>query len=116
MHYNVGKFTKLLHLMEPAPIEIDKMGGIKEREYTEVGKVMALQRDKTSTYKQVIGDYVTVNTCYFIIRDCRSAFPIRQDWHIKCENCSYVINSITLLDDSRPYYIEIEATRLGGIG
>ena len=116
MRYNVGKFNKCLHLLKPSETVIDALGGVEDKNYEDVGKVMALQRDKSSTFRQVIGDYVTVNTCYFVIRDIRSAWPIRQDWRLRLNGQTYVINSITLLDDDKPYFLEIEATRLGGIG
>lgn len=114
--YNVGQFKHTLHLLKPDEATRDELGGYNERTYTEVGTVRALQRDKSSTFRQVIGDYVTVNTCYFIVRDCRCAFPIGVEWRIKVEGQTYVINSVTLLDDTPPYFLELECTRIGGIG
>lgn len=113
---NPGKFNKRVTLLRCEPAERDEMGGLREREYEAVGSFWAMQRDKTSTYKQVIGDYVTVNTCYFVLRDISSTYPLTTDWRLQYAGYTYVINSITKLDDSIPHYLEIEATRLGGIG
>lgn len=115
MRFNVGSFSKVVHLLQPSTPSRDSIGGINEIEFKTVGTVRALQRDKTTTYKQVIGDYVTVNTAYFIVRDLREAYTLDVDWRLKIDGATYIINTISLLDDSRPYFMEIEATRIGGI-
>lgn len=113
---NPGKLNKRITLQRCEPAERDEMGGLREREYETVGSFWAMQHDKTSTHKQVIGDYVTVNTCYFIIRDISDMYPLTTDWRLLYDGYTYIINSISKLTDSVPHYLELEATRLGGIG
>ena len=113
---NPGKINKKITLLRCEPAERDEMGGLRESDYEAVGSFWAMQRDKTSTHKQVIGDYVTVNTCYFVLRDITVSYPLTTDWRVLYDGYTYVINSITRLADSVPYYLEIEATRLGGLG
>ena len=57
--------------------------------------------------------YVTT-TVYFVIRDIRNAFDINNDWRLKVDGHIYVINTVTVLDDTVPKYLEIEATKIGG--
>lgn len=113
---NPGSFRANLTLLRPGKQERDEMGGLKDREYKEAIVLKALKRDKTTTYKQVIGDYVTVDTVYFVANDILSVYPIDSDWRIKHDGAVYLINHITRLDDSAPYYMEIEATKIGGGG
>lgn len=110
----IGEFNKRLGLLKPSAPEADKMGGRKDRTYEFAGIVFAQKRDKSTTVKQVIGAYVTEKTCYFVIRDCRSLYPITKDWHIDYEGHKYVINSVTVLDDNKPYFLELECTWIGG--
>ena len=112
---NPGDFKSRITLLERSEPERDEMGGLKPSTYTPVFKVWAKQRDKTSTFRQVIGDYVTMDTCYFVIRDISSKYPVNTDWRISFEGYTYVINSVVKLGERAPYYLELEATRLGGI-
>lgn len=113
---NPGSFRAILTLLRPGKQERDEMGGLKEREYKESIVIRALKRDKTTTYKQVIGDYVTVDTVYFVANDIMSVYPIDNEWRLKYDGAVYLINHITRLDDSAPCYMEIEATKIGGGG
>ena len=112
---NLGAVKWVLTLLQPSEFVRDELGGVESRNYSPALTINALQRDKSSTWKTVIGDYVTLDTQYFIIRDIRSAFDINTDWRLECNGYTYVINHITLLDDSAPFYLEIEATKMGGI-
>ena len=115
MKYNYGSFKSRLTLLQPSPQEFDELGGILPTTYKEVVTVNALKRDKSTTYKQVIGDYVTVDTAYFIVNNILSAYPITNEWRIKINNEVYLINHITVIEDQIPYMLEIEATKIGGI-
>ena len=115
MKYNMGQFKWRLTLLRPGEFARDEMGGIMDSEYTPVGVVNALRRDKSTTYKTVIGDYVTVDTAYFIIRDVRGVHDINNDWRLIIDGQVYVINTVTVLDDTVPKYLEIEATKIGGL-
>lgn len=103
-------------LLKPSAPERDGIGGYKPAIYTEVDSVYAMQRDKSSTYRQVVGDYVTVNTCYFVCRDFTGRLDVSTNWRIRYKGYDYVINSIVLLNNHLPHYVELEATRIGGIG
>lgn len=113
---NPGSFNVFLTLLRPSKQERDEMGGLKDRQYKESIVLKALKRDKSTTYKQVIGDYVTVDTVYFIANDIMSVYPIDNEWRLKYDGAVYLINHITRLDDEPPYYMEIEATKIGGGG
>ena len=113
---NPGSFRAILTLLRPGKQERDEMGGLKERKYKESIVIRALKRDKTTTYKQVIGDYVTVDTVYFVTNDITSIYPLDNDWRLKHDGAVYIINHITRLDDEPPYYMEIEATKINGGG
>ncbi len=112
---NPGAMTRRITLERRLPLKRDELGGLQEAEYEDAATVWAEQRDKTSTYRQVIGDYVTVNTCYFIIRDCTPSLPITADWRLRFEGYEYIINSIVRLNRRAPFYLELEATRIGGL-
>ena len=101
-------------LLRPSAPETDIIGGQKERNFDVAGVVFAQKRDKSTTLKQVIGAYVTEKTCYFILRDCRSLYPITKEWRVDYEGHKYVINSVTILDDTRPSFLELECTWIGG--
>lgn len=115
MKYNMGQFKWRLELLQPGEFKRDEMGGIMDHDYKKVGIINAFKRDKSVTFKTVIGDYVTTDTVYFVIRDIRNAFDINNDWRLKVDGHVYVVNTVTTLDDKPPFYIEIEATKIGGI-
>lgn len=110
-----SKMNTKVALYKPDALTRDEMGGVETRTYTKQGEIWAQKRDKTSTFRQVIGDYVTANTCYFVAWDFRSSYQVSQDWQLEADGQRYVINSITVIDDVLPYRIEIEATALGGV-
>jgi len=111
-----SKMTCEVQLLSPSTQQRDVLGGETAKTYTLAGTVWAQKRDKTSTFRQVIGDYVTVNTCYFVAWDFLSTYAINTEWRLEVNGQRYAINSIVLIDDRLPHRIEIEATRLGGIG
>ncbi|MCQ2363179.1 MAG: head-tail adaptor protein [Acidaminococcaceae bacterium] len=110
-----SKMNTKVALYKPDALARDELGGVCPRSYSQQGSIWAQRRDKTSTFRQVIGDYVTVNTCYFVAWDFRSTYPIAQDWQLEVNGQRYIINSITIIDDVLPHRIEIEATALGGV-
>lgn len=113
---NPGSFNAFITLLRPSRQERDEMGGIKDRQYRESITLKGLKRDKSTTYKQVIGDYVTVDTIYFVTADILSIYPLDTDWRLRYDGAVYLINHITRLDDVAPYYMEIEATKVNGGG
>ena len=113
---NPGMLKHRITLLKPSAPKRDSMGGYEPTTYTEACVVSAMQRDKTSTYRQVVGDYVNVNTCYFVCRDFTGRLDVTTNWRIRYKGYDYIINSIVLLDYKLPRYVELEATRIGGIG
>lgn len=113
---NPGLLKHRITLLKPSAPERDGMGGYKPTVYTETETVSAMQRDKTSTHRQVVGDYVTVNTCYFVCRDFTGRLDVSTNWRIRYKGYDYTINSIVVLDDRLPHYVELEVTRIGGVG
>ena len=115
IRHNHGDYRWPLTLLKPTEPTRDELGGMSDVVYEPVVVVNALKRDKSQTYRQVIGAYVNMSTAYFIIYDLRRDFPIDTDWRIQDSDGNvYVINSLTILDGIPPE-IEIEATRLGGV-
>lgn len=112
---NVGTFDKRIGLYRPSSVQRDEMGGIKEKSYELVSIVMAQVRNKTASMSQIVGDYVTVDTRYFLMRDFRSVYPVTEKWQIRMDGVLYVINSINIIDDIKPAFMEIEATKVGGL-
>lgn len=112
---NVGTFDKMIGLYKPSSVKRDELGGVKEREFEHVAYVMAQIRNKTASMSQIVGDYVTMDTRYFLMRDFRSIYPITEKWQIKVNNVTYVINSINIIDDIKPAFLEVEATKVGGL-
>lgn len=112
---NLGKFTHKLELLKPSEIVRDELGGVADASYSVVAIVNAMQRDKSTTYRQVIGDYVTMDTAYFVIWDISSVYKLDNRWRFRCNGYTYVINTVTRLEDEVPYMLEIEATKIGGI-
>ena len=72
---NPGRFTEAIKLMEPSAPKRDALGGVSATTYTEFLKLRALVTVKSQSKQQIIGDYVTVDTRYFLVRDTRKACP-----------------------------------------
>ena len=115
---NIGRFTKKITLLSPSEPERDDLGGLKPTTYTEALTLYALCEQKSQTRQQFIGDYVTSDTRYFVIRDIRSRLetPLSTQWRLAYNGFTYLINEITLIDESAPYYIQLTATAINGSG
>ena len=72
---NPGRFTHKIVLMRPSAPVRDELGGIGKITYTDAYTVMAMVEDKDQSRRQVIGDYVTVDTKYFVARDLSRMIP-----------------------------------------
>ena len=94
------------------------MGGIKTTTYTAVLTLFAMCEQKSQTRQQFVGDYVTSDTRYFVIRDIRSLLDsdLTTEWRLAYGGFTYLINEITLIDESRPYFIQLTATAVNGSG
>ena len=114
---NPGRFTNLITLLKPSTPVRDNMGGIASTTYEAALSLFAMCEQKSQLRQQIIGDYVTSDTRYFVVRDIRSLCPgIDTSWRLAYGGFTYLINELTLIDESSPYYIQITATAINGNG
>lgn len=93
------------------------MGGLETSEYETVRTVFAMCEKKSQTRQPFVGDYVTSDTRYFVVRDIRSLCPgIDTSWQLVYNGFTFRINELSLMDESAPYYIQITATAVNGSG
>lgn len=115
---NPGRFTKRITLLKPSAPVRDAMGGIAATTYTAALTLFAMCEQKSQTRQQFVGDYVTSDTRFFVIRDVRSLLDsdLTTEWRLAYNGFTYLINEITLIDESVPYYIQLTATAINGSG
>lgn len=113
---NPGRFTHKITLLKPAKPERDELGGIKSGEFESVLELFAMCEQKDQSRQAFIGDYVTADTRYFVIRDIHEAYPLDATWRISYGGYVWIINNIRLLDESRPFFLQITATAVNGSG
>lgn len=114
---NPGRFNKLITVVKPSAPVRDELGGIASTTYDDALTLYAMVEQRSQSRQQVIGEYVTVDTRYFIVRDIRDLCPgINTQWRIKYNGYTYIINDLTLIDESRPYFMQITATAINAGG
>ncbi len=115
---NPGKFRHKITLLQPSAPVRDNLGGLAATTYTATTVTLfAMVESRSQTRQQIIGDYVTSDTRYFIVRDIVSLYPsIDTTWRLVYNNVTYLINEITLIDESSPHFIQIVATAINGNG
>lgn len=115
---NPGRFTHKIKLLKPSAPVRDSMGGLEQTTYTEEMELFAMCEQKSQTRQQFIGDYVTEDTRYFVIRDIRSVLSdaLTTEWRLVYHGYTFLINDIALIDESAPPYIQITATAVNGSG
>lgn len=114
---NPGKFNKVISVLKPSDPVRDELGGIASTTYEEVIKLYAMVEQRNQSRQQIIGDYVTVDTRYFVVRDIRAVLPdINTQWRLEYNGYTYIINDLTLIEESRPYYVQITATAINAGG
>ena len=114
---NPGRFTKRITLLKPSAPVRDALGGMEATTYTAELTLFAMCEQKNQSRQQFIGDYVTADTRYFVVRDIRAMVPgIDTSWRLSYGGFTYLINEITLIDENPPYYIQIVATAINGSG
>ena len=115
---NPGRFTHKIKLLKPSAPVRDAMGGLEQTTYTEALELFAMCEQKSQTRQQFIGDYVTSDTRYFVIRDIRSALEdaLTTEWRLVYHGYTFIINDIALIDESAPPYIQLTATAVNGSG
>lgn len=115
---NPGRFRHVVALLKPSEPVRDELGGIKPTHYDQALTVHAMREMKSQSRQQVVGDYVTVDTRYFVVRDLRetAAKDIDTSWRLQCDGRTYLINDVELIDESVPYFVQITATAMSGGG
>lgn len=110
---NPGKFSHKIVLLKPSANVRDELGGIGSTTYTTDKTLFAMVEQRNQTRQQVLGEYVTVDTRYFVVRDIRSACPgIDNKWRLTYNGFTYIINDLTLIEESKPYFVQITATAI----
>lgn len=116
---NPGRFTHKIVLMKPKAVERDELGGLISNGFDDVCTAWAMCEQRSQSRSQVMGDYVTVDTRYFVLRDLTSVCPgMNTQWRLRYNGYVYAINQIELIDESRPFFLQITATAInpgGGI-
>lgn len=113
---NPGRFTHKVTLLKPAEPERDELGGIKSGGYQLAIELFAMCEQKDQSRQVFVGDYVTADTRYFVIRDVHESYPIDTTWRLEYRGYVWIINDVRLLDESRPAFIQITATAINGGG
>ena len=116
---NCGRFTEKITFQKPEKPKRDELGGLLPTSYINIGSVFAMCETRSQSRQNVMGDYVTVDTRYFVMRDISSLYPdMNTEWRLHYKGFTYRINQIERITESRPYYMQITATAIntgGGI-
>ena len=116
---NPGRFCHRITLLKPSVPGRDELGGLSETTYVPAVTLSAMCEQRNQSRQQIVGDYVTVDTRYFVIRDIRGMNAVKgldTSWRLSYRDFIYLINDILLLDESRPYFLQITATAINGGG
>ena len=116
---NPGRFCHRITLLKPSAPVRDDLGGLSETTYVPAVTLSAMCEQRNQSRQQIVGDYVTVDTRYFVIRDVRGMGAVKgldTSWRLSYRDFIYLINDILLLDESRPYFLQITATAINSGG
>ena len=116
---NPGRFCHRITLLKPSAPVRDELGGLSETTYAPAITLSAMCEQRNQSRQQIVGDYVTVDTRYFVIRDVRGMSAVKRldtSWRLSYRDFIYLINDILLLDESRPYFLQITATAINSGG
>lgn len=116
---NPGRFCHRITLLKPSVPVRDELGGLSETTYVPAVTLSAMCEQRNQSRQQIVGDYVTVDTRYFVIRDIRGMNAVKElgtSWRLSYRDFIYLINDILLLDESRPYFLQITATAINSGG
>lgn len=116
---NPGRFCHRITLLKPSAPVRDELGGLSETTYVLAVTLSAMCEQRNQSRQQIVGDYVTVDTRYFVIRDVRGMGAVKgldTSWRLSYRDFIYLINDILLLDESRPYFLQITATAINSGG
>lgn len=116
---NPGRFCHRITLLKQSAPVRDELGGLSETTYASAITLSAMCEQRNQSRQQIVGDYVTVDTRYFVVRDIRGMNAVKgldTSWRLSYRDFIYLINDILLLDESRPYFLQITATAINGGG
>lgn len=116
---NPGRFCHRITLLKPSAPVRDELGGLSETTYASAITLSAMCEQRNQSRQQIVGDYVTVDTRYFVVRDIRGMNAVKgldTSWRLSYRDFIYLINDILLLDESRPYFLQITATAINSEG
>lgn len=116
---NPGRFCHRITLLKPSAPVRDELGGLSETTYVPAVTLSTMCEQRNQSRQQIVGDYVTVDTRYFVIRDVRGMGAVKgldTSWRLSYRDFIYLINDILLLDESRPYFLQITATAINSGG
>ena len=117
MKHNPRELNRRIVLQRPSTPVRDALGGIQTTTYTAELSLFAKVTTKNQSRQEIVGDFVTVDTRYFIVRDIRRICPdIDLSWRISYRDFTFLINDIQLLDEESPPYTQITATAVNGAG
>ena len=117
MKHNPRELNRRIILLRPSvPVRVE-VGGIAPTTYTAEMSLFAKVSSRNQSRQQVVGDFVTVDTRFFVLRDVRRICPdLNANWRINYRDFVFVINDIQLLDEESPPYTQITATAVNGNG
>lgn len=114
---NSGKFIHKITLKKPSADVRDELGGLVPAQYTEVCSVFANVETRSQSRQQIMGDFITVDTRYFIVRELsKLASGLNTDWQLVYNGFTFKVNQVELITESRPYFVQITATALNSKG
>ncbi len=114
---NPGKFRHKITLLQPSTPVRDELGGLEATTYTAALTLFAMVEQRSQSRQQFVGDYVTSDTRYFVVRDIVALCPdIDTSWRLVYNNVTYLINEITVIEESSPHFVQIVATAVNGNG
>ena len=117
MKHNPRELNRRIVLLRPSVPVRDELGGLEETIYTAELSLFAKVTSKNQSRQEIVGDFVTVDTRYFILRDIRRICPdIDASWRIGYRDFVFIINDIQLLDEENPAYTQITATAVNVAG
>lgn len=114
---NPGRMTQQIKLLRPSAPKRDELGGLTTTTYDAAYTLFAMVVDKDQSRRQVLGDYVTADTKYFVMRDSALLdVGIDNSWRLEYNGYVYLINKLELINESRPYFTQITATAINSGG
>lgn len=114
---NSGKFNCKIKLRKPSAEVRDELGGLIPAQFTDVCEVFANMETRSQSRQTVMGDFVTTDTRYFVVRELsKMASGINTDWQLVYNGFTFKVNQVELIVESKPYYIQITATAINSKG